>query len=176
MDRTRDAEILDATLSVLNEVGFANLRMEDVADRARVGLSTIYRRWRTREELIIAAMRVAFEEEAAPQPGEARAQLHEMADKLRNENAGLLPGIVQAIQNDEQLGRTYRAGWLEPRLRALAESIQRTSPSPSADRAELLAEAALALMTFRLLLLGRPIDHGFIDRIVDELILPLLEE
>ncbi len=54
-DRTTD--ILDATVALLREVSWSRLRMQDVADRAGTGLSTIYRRWPTKEHLIADTIR-----------------------------------------------------------------------------------------------------------------------
>lgn len=173
LDRARDAEIMKTTFALLNEVGFENLRMEDVAVRARVGLSTIYRRWRTREELIIAAMKLGFHEDAIGDHATPREHLREMAGKLSNENAQLLPGIVIATQHDEQLASAFRDGWLWPRMRALGDAIQRSHPSLARERAEHVAELALASLTFRFLLTRQAIDDAYIDELLDEVIEPL---
>lgn len=47
--------ILDATLSLLVEVGFSALTVEGVASRAGVGKATIYRRWASKIPLIVEA-------------------------------------------------------------------------------------------------------------------------
>lgn len=46
--------ILDATLALLTEDGYANLTIEAVASRARASKSTIYRRWKNKEHLVLA--------------------------------------------------------------------------------------------------------------------------
>jgi len=48
--------ILDATLELLAEEGFQGLSIEDVAARAGVGKTTIYRRWTSKDELVIDAI------------------------------------------------------------------------------------------------------------------------
>ena len=49
--------ILDATLELLAEEGFQGLSIEEVAARAGVGKTTIYRRWASKDELVIDAIR-----------------------------------------------------------------------------------------------------------------------
>src|SRR6266487_2368234 len=49
--------ILDATLALLAEEGFQGLSIEEVAAKARVGKTTIYRRWSSKDELVIDAIR-----------------------------------------------------------------------------------------------------------------------
>lgn len=49
--------IIDATLELLAEEGFQGLSIEAVAARAGVGKTTIYRRWSSKEELVIDAIR-----------------------------------------------------------------------------------------------------------------------
>ena len=48
--------VLRMTLEVLGQEGYAGLRVEDVAARAGVNKTTIYRRWPTRADLVVAAL------------------------------------------------------------------------------------------------------------------------
>lgn len=54
-DKTREAKILEETLKLLSEVGFARLTVDAVVARARASKATVYRRWATKEELAVAA-------------------------------------------------------------------------------------------------------------------------
>jgi AcrR family transcriptional regulator len=49
--------IIDATLELLAEEGYQGLSIEEVAARAGVGKTTIYRRWSSKEELVMEAIR-----------------------------------------------------------------------------------------------------------------------
>lgn len=49
--------LLDAAWDELQTVGYANLTMEAVADRAGTSRAVLYRRWRNRTELVLAATR-----------------------------------------------------------------------------------------------------------------------
>ena len=53
----RDDAIVNATLELLETVGYDQTRLQDIAQLAGVGLGTIYRRWPTKQNLVIAAIR-----------------------------------------------------------------------------------------------------------------------
>jgi AcrR family transcriptional regulator len=55
-DPGRDADILNATLDVLAESGYAGMTMDVVAARAKAGKATVYRRWASKEALVIDAI------------------------------------------------------------------------------------------------------------------------
>jgi AcrR family transcriptional regulator len=54
---TLQEALLDAAWEELRAVGYANLTMEAVADRAGTSRAVLYRRWRNRPEMVIEAMR-----------------------------------------------------------------------------------------------------------------------
>src|SRR6059058_4354106 len=56
LSEERSEHILGTVLDVLHDVGYDQLPMQDVAERACVGLSTIYRRWPTKQELVRASL------------------------------------------------------------------------------------------------------------------------
>src|SRR5918995_5370520 len=70
-----DRAILRAAIELIAAQGIRDLRMEDVADRARVGKATIYRRYRSKDELVTAAASALVSEIAVPDTGSTRADL-----------------------------------------------------------------------------------------------------
>ena len=52
----REAEILEATLEVLGDVGYDRLTMDAVALRAKASKATLYRRWNGKVSLVIDAL------------------------------------------------------------------------------------------------------------------------
>ena len=56
VEGVREAEILEATLQVLVDVGYDRLTMDAVALRARASKATLYRRWNSKLRLVIDAL------------------------------------------------------------------------------------------------------------------------
>ena len=52
--------MLAATLELAGEVGVSKMSMDDVAERAKVSKATIYRRWSSKEQLVLDALRSAM--------------------------------------------------------------------------------------------------------------------
>src|SRR5579859_7686549 len=71
--------ILEATLELLAEVGIEALSIEGVAARAGVGKTTIYRRWESKEELIVAAVRRLQVQAPIVDTGNFRADIQAIA-------------------------------------------------------------------------------------------------
>ena len=78
-------DILSATIEELARVGYGALRIEDVAARAGVHKTTIYRRYPAKQELVTAALRQQFDENIqVPNTGALREDLLELATALSN--------------------------------------------------------------------------------------------
>ena len=74
-DARVDAAVLDAARSLLAEKGYAGTTVEAIATRAGVGKATIYRRWPTREQLLLAVTTADLPEVATPDTGDLREDL-----------------------------------------------------------------------------------------------------
>ena len=100
-----DRAILAATLELTGENGAHDLRMDDVARRADVGKATIYRRYRSKGELITAAVAGLVSEIAVPDTGETRADLlalmRSAVEVYRGSvEAAVMPSLVEAMSRD----------------------------------------------------------------------------
>jgi AcrR family transcriptional regulator len=63
LDPAVSQSALAATLELLDERGYAELRVDDIAERAGIGLGALYRRWATKAELVVAALTAAAAEQ-----------------------------------------------------------------------------------------------------------------
>src|SRR5687767_11847715 len=72
---TADAAILAATRDALVELGWSKLTLGDVATRAGVAKTTLYRRWPGKNELVVDAMAALFDELEMPDRGSLTADI-----------------------------------------------------------------------------------------------------
>ena len=99
--------IIDATMRLLNEVGFVGLTLVKVAKRAKVSKATIYRRWPTKEHLVVAAVS-NFPELIPCETGDLVEELLDLQRQhLRNMHTpplhGLLPQLTAERAHNPEL-------------------------------------------------------------------------
>jgi AcrR family transcriptional regulator len=104
--------LLDAAWSELQSVGYRNLTIEAVADRAGTSRAVLYRRWRNRHELVIAAMRrhAPMLSGEVPDTGSLRgdvlALLQRTADRMDEIGAETIRGLLGDYLSDPDFERT----------------------------------------------------------------------
>jgi AcrR family transcriptional regulator len=175
--RVRAAAIA-ATLAELAESGYAALSLERIARRAGVNPTSLYRRWGSRERLVLEAMlEQVAEHVAVPDTGSLRADLLELAraaaaNSARPEVAAMARAVAAQAPHDAELSAANEAFWAE-RLAldgAIVErAIERGEVDPATDPTEVI-EAVIGPIHLRLLLTGRPVDDAFVERTVDTVV------
>ena len=173
-----DGAILAATLELVAEVGIHDFRMDDVAERAGVGKAAIYRRYRSKDELVTATVAALVSEITVPDTGSTREDLLALmrgavevyGDPIK---AGVMPSLVGAMPQRPELARAVRDGFLSQRRAALRAVLDR-GVARGDLRTDLDVELALDVLGgalfYRLLVTGGPID-GDLAEGVAELIL-----
>jgi AcrR family transcriptional regulator len=174
-DERADRAILDATLELMAEAGARGLRMDDVAGRAGVGKATIYRRYRSKDELITAAVAGLVSEIAVPDTGRTRGDLLALMRGAvdvyrRSVEAAVMPSLVEAMSRDAELARLVREGFLARRRSALRAVLDR-----GIERGDLRADLDIDLVLdvlggplfYRLLITGGPIDERLADGVAE---------
>jgi AcrR family transcriptional regulator len=108
----RSDHILTHVWELLQEVGYDGLRMSDVAERAGVGLATIYRRWPTKRDLVYAALGFAalpFELQSTHDPrADVRATLQAMAEGMNAGGDQSLLSYISCMREDPEMGDVWR--------------------------------------------------------------------
>jgi AcrR family transcriptional regulator len=154
--RPRSAEahraILDAALGLFVEQGLEAMSMEGIASRAGVGKATIYRRWSSKEDLIVDAIDELVFQVEPPDTGSVRDDLVEVLVTIQtimtSHPAGeIFPRMAAHVAGGTPLGRTYLDRVIQPRFVVLREIIGR-----GVERGELPPDVDPDLL--RALLLG----------------------
>jgi AcrR family transcriptional regulator len=175
--RPRQAAIA-ATLELIAEHGIRGLTTNAVAARAGISKATMYRRWRSKEELLVDAVAALVSEIAVPDTGSTRADVLELmhgAIQLYGGSveARVMPSLVDAISRDADLARTFREGFLAGRraaLRAvLARGVERGDLRVDLDF-ELALDVLGGPIFYRLLITGGPIDRQLAEGVTELLL------
>jgi AcrR family transcriptional regulator len=172
--RVREA-VLAALVAELAQSGYGGLSLEAVARRAGVNKTTIYRRWRTREALIVDLM-LARAEEVVPVPdtGTLRTDLIELARAaVANAGAPEMQAIIRAAMSEiphEPRAAAAMGDFWRHRMALdtviVERAIARGELADNVDPQQLI-EALLAPLHLRMLIGGEPADEGAIERAVD---------
>lgn len=176
------AAIYQAALDELAEVGYARLTMERVAERAGTGKAALYRRWRSKVELVMDAVSHMYPDPAAlPDTGTLRddllAALRLHAGLLAGPGGEALRGLLSDVLRDPERTFDLRARSKRRGGRVIAEAARRAVERGEIDAASVTPvrlEAGGAMLRQHFLFHGGPIPDEAIIEIVDELMVPLL--
>ena len=161
LSEDRSDAILGTVLTLIQETGYDQLRMQDVAERANVGLSTIYRRWPTKQEVVGAALKCKQETSVWPSTGDPRsnvkAMLQDMAEHLNGDGGQFILGLLATMRAEPEVGAMFRETMLDgvhTHLRAqLAEVLGEDEPD-----LDLRAAAGPAILIYTSAICGQPMD------------------
>lgn len=180
-----EAAILEATRELLIEVGVRGLTIEAVAARAGVAKTTVYRRWRSKEDLALAVLlEMAKEIVAVPDLGNVRDELIAFLNAAvrilgRTLMGRVMQGLVSDFAANEELGKAFREQIISLRLaevRLLIErGIERGELRPDVD-AVLIHELLFGPVNYRLLITGDKLDNRLGERIVDAILPGIISE
>ena len=173
--------IIQAALELFAEKGPDGLCVEAVAARAGVGKATVYRRWKNKEDLLLAALGSLKSPLPDPDTGSARDDLIVLAtvmardgvDPARQRQYTLLLG--EGAKYPKLMTR-YAETVVEPR-REVIRSVLRRGIATGQLRADLDVEIVLLTLTGAAMSRGKydtvPHDREFAERVTDRLLLGL---
>jgi AcrR family transcriptional regulator len=160
LSQDRSDDILGAVVELLHEAGYDQLRVQDVADRAGVGLSTIYRRWPTKQDLVRAGLECGADEKFVD-TGDPRADfrtiLTRLAADVNGDGAQTMLGFMASMRSDPDVAEVFRCtviARLNGHLRALL-AAELGDDHPDLD---LRAAAGPAILIYQAAVCGQPID------------------
>lgn len=175
-----DAAILAATRQALVEVGWSKLTMGDVAARAGVAKTTLYRRWPGRNELVVDAVAVLFDELELPDLGSLSADVESVVRQFgalldRPEAKTALMAVIAEATRDEPLRGRIRTAIVDRQKRLVvagrlrAEERGELPPPPDPEAAardtDLIFDVVAGAVVHRTLVSAEPVDADWAHRL-----------
>ncbi|MET7572987.1 TetR/AcrR family transcriptional regulator [Streptomyces sp. NPDC005492] len=183
-----DTAILAATREALVELGWSRLTLGDVATRAGVAKTTLYRRWAGKNELVVDAVAELFDELHLPDRGTLAADIEgvvlQFAAILARPEAksGLMAVVAESIHDDalrdrirESIVDRQKCLVVEGRARAQArgELPPETDPEEAARTADLIFDVVAGAVVHRTLVSAEPADEDWVRSFTQVLLLGL---
>lgn len=175
-----ETAIYDAVLAELGDVGYGALTMEGVAARARTAKSSLYRRWSSLEELLLAAIDRAMTDPATlPDSGDLRTDLvgalSRMAESITSPTGRAITSIVGELNRSPKLRQAADERFLVPRVsasRAIFERAVARGEIRTGAVTPYVVQTGPALLLYLCVIRGIRPSRKDVEDIVDQVILP----
>jgi AcrR family transcriptional regulator len=170
-----DESIRQAAIDLLSESGYDGLTMAGVAHAAGVSTATLYRRWRSKNDLVVGVLKEAADETPVPDTGslegDCRAVLRQLVANMSQPTTGpLLAGLISAMSHDRDLADAMRSNLIAPRRAAFRALLQRARARGEVAEGlddDLVTDLFFGPVYQRLLVTGRPLTPRVADRLAD---------
>lgn len=167
-----DAAILRATTDLLVEIGYSNLTMAAVAERAGTTKTALYRRWSSKAELVHEAAFPAAPSAIEAPPGDVRADVRAMIAAARDVFTSpvvraALPGLLADMTADAELNTRVMDRFTDVFSAVgtrLADALRRGDVHPDIDPQRLIEVIGGATMLRLLLWPDRELDDKWVDQ------------
>ena len=177
----REAELLEVTLRLLQQEGYDGLTVDAVAATARASKATVYRRWPTKAELVLAAFIEGVRQVAvAPETGTLRGDLLQMGEVIcehARTHASTMRAVLVEVSRNPALNDVMQHQFLDQK-KALFEQ----SWGQAVERGEINAAAITedlwdlmpGYLIFRSIWSGRGPTRRTVEALVDDVMIPSL--
>ncbi|MBP8534622.1 TetR/AcrR family transcriptional regulator [Streptomyces sp. MK37H] len=170
-----DEDVLTATLTLLDEKGYVPLSIGEVARRADVHRPAIYRRWPSKQHLVVDALASTIGVEPTPDTGDLRQDLitgiSTITDALNHTVLGrVLPALIADLADDGPLRQRFLDVVFHARRATTARTLEHAMARGEARTdidLDFVLDALAAPLYFRALFLHLPLDRTLVERTVD---------
>ncbi len=177
----REVELLAVTLELLQEHGYDRLTVEAVATTARASKATIYRRWPTKAELVLAAFVDGTRQVAVdPDTGTLRGDLLRLGDQISahvQTHASTIRAVLVEVSRSADLDAMMQEQFLDQRKalmsHVLARAVARGEIEASAITEDLW-DVLPGYLIYRSVLTGRGPSRRTVQDLVDNVLIPSL--
>lgn len=175
----REAELLAVTLQLLQQHGYDRLTVDAVAATARASKATVYRRWPSKAELVLAAFIEGIRQVAVPpDTGTLRGDLLRLGDLISrhtSQHASTIRAVLVEVSRNPALNDAMQRQFIDQR-KALIQHIL----GQAVDRGEIDAAAVSdelwdllpGYLIFRSIIQSRPPTDQTVQLLVDDVIIP----
>ena len=171
-------EILEAAYKLLRGKNFNAVGSHEIAQAAGVSSATLYRWWKSKEEILLDA---CFEHMkpilAIPETGSGLTRLRRYVlratEFLVSEEGAVMARVLTGIHEDKRLRQLFLERYVKPRRRIQRRIIEDAIAScelKSTTDPDLLIDALNGPLFFRWLQGHAPLDKGFAKGILDRVI------
>jgi len=175
--------LLDAAWAELQEAGYPSLTMEAVANRAGTSRAVLYRRWRSRAEMVITAMRRhrPMLSGEVPDTGSLRGDVLALLTRVSARLTELGPDTLYGILG-EYFADTESVAAFQDQVLHIGAGVMATILKHAEERGELrqgisprVSSLPTDLFRHELLIRRTPPSKRVITEIVDDVFLPLVQ-
>ncbi len=175
----REAELLAVTLELLQEHGYDRLTVDAVATTARASKATIYRRWPTKAELVLAAFVEGTRQVAVdPDTGTLRDDLLQLGESICTHvsaHASTIRAVLVEVSRSAKLDAIMQEQFLDQRkalmTHVLEQAVNRGEIDASAITEDLW-DVLPGYLIYRSVLTGRAPSRRTVRDLVDNLLIP----
>ena len=177
----RESELLAVTLQLLQEHGYDRLTVDAVAAKARASKATVYRRWPSKAELVLAAFIEGIRQVAVPPETDTlRGDLLRMGEVIcqqGRQHAGTIRAVLVEVSRSPALNDVIQHEFIEQRKALMNHILAQAVDRGEIDRAAINDELWDLLphyLIFRSIMPGKPPTKQTVHALVDEVIIPSL--
>jgi AcrR family transcriptional regulator len=177
----RETELLDATLQLLQEHGYDRLTVDAVAAMAHASKATVYRRWPSKAELVLAAFIEGCRQVAvAPETGTLRGDLLRLGEVIcqhARQQAGTIRAVMVEMSRHPALHDAMQNQFLDQRKALIQQVLHEAVIRGEIDEAVIsdeLWDLLPGYLIFRSIMPTRPPTARTVQALVDDVIMPSL--
>jgi AcrR family transcriptional regulator len=167
--------ILNATIDLLEQSGYASMTIEGIASHAGVSKATIYRWWNNKTMLvmdaflILIAPQIEFHEAGSIRESYLK-QLQGLSNVLNSTIGRTMLSIISESEQGSEVVKAFHTHYIVPR-RADAKSILEKGIIRGEVRSEIDLDVVLDMiygpLYFRVLIYKKTLDQSFLETLVD---------
>ena len=177
----RECELLRVTLELLQEHGYDRLSLDAVATTARASKATLYRRWPTKAELVLAAFVEGTRQVAVdPDTGSLRGDLLRLGEQISahvGTHASTIRAVLVEVSRSAELDAMMQEQFLDQRKALMAHVLARAVERGEVDASavtEDLWDVLPGYLIYRTVLPGRAPSSATVQDLVDNVLIPSL--